>query len=79
MVAYASPARLHDEVEIGPAGGAGPRLHAAVRERTGPRGPVFAVVLCPVPPGRHELWARDGTPLGSVRVAEGRVTELTIG
>lgn len=79
VVAYTSLARLHDEVEIGPAGHGGPRLHAAVRERPGRDGPVFAVVLCPVAPGVHELWAGDGTQLGSVAVAEGRVSELTIG
>ena len=79
VVAYTSPARLHDEVGIGPVGPNGMRLHAAVRERRGPAGPVFAVVLCPVAPGHHELWSGDGRRLGSVAVTAGEVSELTIG
>lgn len=78
VVAYTSAARLHEEVAIGPVGANGRRLHAAVRERPAPGGPVFAVVLCPVVPGHHEVWSREGTRLGSVTVTAGEVSELTI-
>ena len=67
------------ELEISPRGRPRSREHTVARLRQVPNGPVVAAVFPAVAAGDHDLWAPDGSWLGTARVSAGRVTEVAFG
>lgn len=64
------------ELEISPCGRPRARSHTVARRRHVPTGPLVAAVFPAVTAGDHDLWAPDGSWLGSARVTSGQVTEV---
>ena len=77
LVLYAPESMIGAEIEISPAGG-GAKRHVAVRERrTGAT--CLCAALCPsLEAGEYFVWNLASTPAGTVRIAGGAVTELSI-
>jgi hypothetical protein len=67
------------ELEISPRGQPRARSHTVARRRLVPAGPLVAAVFPAVTAGDHDLWAPDGSWLGTARVSAGHVTEVDYG
>ena len=63
------------EIEISPTGiVCGTRTHSQVRERPVDSGTGYAAIYPTLAAGRYTIWRDHHTPVGSVMVAEGKVT-----
>jgi hypothetical protein len=63
------------EIEISPTGiSCGHRTHSQVRERPVDTGTGYAAIYPMLSAGRYTIWRDHSTALGSVMVAEGKVT-----
>jgi hypothetical protein len=67
------------ELEISPRGRPRARSHTVARRRHVPTGALVAAVFPAVPVGDHDVWAPDGSWLGTARVTSGQVTEMATG
>jgi hypothetical protein len=73
LVLYTPAALAGAEIEIGAAGAR--RTHACVRERPGGQGTCYAAVYQGLAEGDYTIWGDSGTPLTSVRITGGRITQ----
>jgi hypothetical protein len=65
---------LGAEIEISPHTLDTTRTHAAVRERTTPRGTRYAVVYMGLKAGQYTIWKDHDTPAATVTVTGGQIT-----
>jgi hypothetical protein len=76
IAVYTGPERCGQEIEVSLAGAAEPvRTHAAVRAREVRPRTLYAALIAELPAGRYVVWRDRDTPLETVTVIGGAVTE----
>ena len=77
LIIYTGREQHGREIEISPAdGAAGPRTHAAVRERIVRDGVFHSAVYPDLAAGVYTVWWDAGTPAGAISVTGGEVAEF---
>ncbi|MFF5176034.1 phospholipase [Micromonospora sp. NPDC000089] len=77
LVIHTGPEQHGREIEISPVDrGAGPRTHAAVRERIVRAGTFHSAVFPDLPAGRYTVWWDENTPAGAIWITGGAVAEF---
>ena len=76
LIVYTDPDRCGQEVEVSSLDEPEPvRTHAAIRARHVRPDTVYGVVIAGLRAGRYVIWQDPDTPLDTVTIASGAVTE----
>lgn len=76
LVLYTGPEANGNEIEISRQGEQGHRTHNQVHERNFNGVIQFAAVYPELHAGQYDLWGDDPTPVNSVTIVGGQVTEV---
>jgi hypothetical protein len=76
LIIFTPPSCLGMEIEVSPVDDPGTRAHAAVRARYVSGGVCWSEVIDSLPEGEYVVWRDADTPLDTVSISGGSVTEF---